>query len=109
VDDEIMYIELTGEGRRTAWARIGRISFSKSGRTIFYDGRSLRSMGRGWYRDEDSGQTFWAQRARADGKDRGGKNKVGSLPVNIDEDVRADYWRDVRDQPARSHERTIRS
>jgi hypothetical protein len=35
-----MYIELTGEGHRIEWARIRRVSFSKTGRGA-PDGRSL--------------------------------------------------------------------
>jgi hypothetical protein len=107
---EIMYIELTGgERRRTEWAHIGRVSFSKTGKTIYYDGRRLNGMGRGWYRDEESGETFWAHCARADGRDRGGKAKLGSFPVAIDEDVRKEYWNDVRGEPERSHERVVHS
>jgi hypothetical protein len=107
VESQIMYIELTGPGHRTEWARIGRVTFSKTGKTIYYDGRCLLGMGRAWYRDEQSGDRFWIQRARPDGMDRFGKHKRGSLPIAIDEDVRQEYWCDVRRDPGRAHERIV--
>ena len=67
-----MYVELTGPGERVVWARIGRVKFSKTGRTAYYDGRELRGEGRAWYREHESGERFWIQHARADGSDRGG-------------------------------------
>jgi hypothetical protein len=39
----IMYIESKAEGL-TGAARIGRVSFSKAGRTIYYDGQTFRSL-----------------------------------------------------------------
>jgi hypothetical protein len=38
-----MYIESKAEGLSGA-ARIGRVSFSKTGRTIYYDGKTVRSL-----------------------------------------------------------------
>jgi hypothetical protein len=102
-----MYVELTGPGGRVAWARIGRVKFSKTGRTAYYDGRELRGEGRAWYRDDESGDRFWIQHARADGSDRGGKDKRGSVPIAIDEDVRQEYWSAVRGAPERVHESVI--
>ena len=102
-----MYIELTGAGERLVWARIGRVAFSKTGRTAYFDGRELRGEGRAWYRDGESGERFWIQRARADGRDRGGKDKRGSVPIAVDDDVRQEYWSAVRGAPERAHERVI--
>jgi hypothetical protein len=107
VASEIMYVELAGPGGRIQWARIGRVAFSKTGRTAYYDGRELRGEGRAWYRDDESGDRFWIQRARADGSDRRGKNRRGSVPVAIDEDVGREYWSDIRRTPHRVHEEVI--
>lgn len=109
VNNRIMYIERTDPGGQTQWARIGRVACSKTGRTLYYDGRSLKGMGRAWYRDESSGEMLWIQTARCDGRDRGGKHKRGSFEVVLDEDVRQEYWSEIRHQPNRSHERVVRS
>ena len=87
-----MYIEAVGDRQRTKSARIGRVSLSKTGKTLYYGGRSLEGMGRAWYRDAESGDQYWIQDARADGHDRHGKHKRGSYPIEIDEDVRDEYW-----------------
>jgi hypothetical protein len=107
MSSKIMYIEKTRDGGATEWARVGRVSFSKSGRTLYYRDLTLAGEGRAWYRDPESGDSYWIQRARADGRDRGGKDKRGSFPVEIDDDVREEYWNEVRGEPTRSHERII--
>jgi hypothetical protein len=93
----IMYIErkdgLIGP------ALIGRVSFSKTGRTLYYRGQQFQSLkGRGFkanYYDVDSGTQYWISGCRRDGRDR----LYGeSLPVDIDDDVREEYWRDVRER-----------
>ena len=104
-----MYIARIGPGGQTEWARIGRVTFSKSGRTLYYGGRSLSGQGQPWYRDNETGEQFVISRARKDGLDRSEGRKRGSFPAEIDDDVRDEYWAQVRDQPDRTHERTVRS
>ena len=104
-----MYIAQVDAGGRTAWARIGRVTWSKTGRTLYYAGRELVGMGRPWYRDAATGELFHAQRARADGLDRSEGHVGGSFPVEIDDDVREEYWAEVRGEPERSHVRVIHS
>jgi hypothetical protein len=41
--------------------------------------------------------------------DRSEGRKRGSFPVEIDEDVREEYWTGVRGQPNRVNERVTRS
>ena len=53
-------------GERVVWARIGRMRFSKTGRTAYYEGREPGGEGRAWYRDDESGDRFWIQHAHAD-------------------------------------------
>jgi hypothetical protein len=94
----IMYIESKGEGL-TGPARIGRVTISKTGSTIYYGGRSFKSLkGRGFksnYYDVESGEHYWISGPHKDGTDR----LYGeSTPIKIDEDVRDEYWRDIRGQ-----------
>ena len=106
---EIMFIaELGDANSETLWARIGRVSFSKTGRTLHYDGHELTG-GKGEYHDAKTGQRFHIQRARVDGLDRSEGRKRGSFRVEIDEDARVEYWGQIRNEPSRSHESVIHS
>ena len=101
-----MYIE-DKSGGLTGPARIGRVTFSKTGRTLYYGGRafqSLKGMGvtKSNYRDIETGEEFWISGPRRDGADR----LYGEpTPVEIDEDVREEYWREIRGNPSRAAER----
>ena len=92
----IMYIEYKGGGL-IGPARIGRVSFSKTGRTLYYGGKSFRSLkGDGFkenYYDVETGERYWISGPRKDGADRLYGER---LPVEIDDDVREEYWRDIR-------------
>ncbi len=81
-------------------ARIGRVRFSKTGKTLEYIGRKFQSLkGRGYkanYYDIDSGDWFWISRCRKDGNDG-----LYRTTVRIDADVRKDYWTDIRSMPDR--------
>jgi hypothetical protein len=106
-----MYIAQTDAAPRercTNWARIGRVAFSKTGRTLYYAGRELKGS-QGWYSDSETGESFHIAQARADGLDRSEGRKRGSFPVEIDDDVREEYWTEIRREPNRIHERVIRS
>lgn len=99
----IMYIEDKTHSH-SGPARIGRVTYSKSGASIYYGGRTLRSLkGRGFksnYVDIDSGEEFWISGPRKDGTDRlYGERK----PIEIDEDVREEYWLTIRGLPEEKH------
>lgn len=95
----IMYIESKAEGLNGA-ARIGRVTFSKTGKTLYYGGHAFQSLkGYGFksnYRNIDSGEEYWISGPRRDGEDR---LYVSNLPVHIDEDVRYEYWTEIRRLP----------
>jgi hypothetical protein len=98
VKPRILYVERKA-GANEAW--IGRVSFSKTGRTLYYRGMSFRSLGgtgiRGNYRELESQEEYWISGCKRDGGDR----LFGSrLPVRIDDDVREEYWTVVRRRPA---------
>jgi hypothetical protein len=101
----IMYIECKAGGL-TGDARIGRVTFSQTGRTLYYQGQKFQSLkGKGFksnYYNVDIGEDYWIS-----GPKRGGGDALygGSTPIQIDDDVREEYWREVRRQPERTHER----
>jgi hypothetical protein len=94
-----MYIE-SKAGTFNGPARIGRVTFSKTARTIYYQGRAFQSLnGFGFksnYRDVENGDEYWISGPRRDGRDR---LYVSNIPVEIDEDVREEYWTDIRRKP----------
>jgi hypothetical protein len=104
LQSRVMYIEDKSEGL-TGPARIGCVSFSKTGRTLYYAGRTFQSLkGAGFkvnYYDIDSGDQFWISGPRKDGADRLYDEPI---PVEIDDDVRGEYWTEIRGQPHRAHD-----
>lgn len=96
----IMYMEDKSAGLNGP-ARIGRVTFSKSGRSIRYQDRTyLRLGGQGVkanYFDEDTGDHFWISGPRKDGGDR--LYSSSTMPVEIDADVHEEYWQQVRELP----------
>ncbi|HKP20527.1 MAG TPA: hypothetical protein VJT68_03365 [Thermoleophilaceae bacterium] len=78
--DRIMYVEARRPDGGVRFARIARVRFSKSGRSIHFEGREFLGVGRGEYREVESGETWWFSGPRRDGNDRGG-NRPGSFPI----------------------------
>src|SRR5436305_12528592 len=101
----IMYIE-DKSGGIVGPARIGRVTFSKTGRTIYYHGRSFRSLkGSGFkanYYDVATGEHFWISGPKRTSADA---LSASNTPIEIDEDVREEYWRDIRRVTERVRER----
>jgi hypothetical protein len=103
----IMYIESKAESLNGP-ARIGRVTFSKTGKSLYYKGQLFYSLkGSGFkanYRNSQTGEPYWISGPRRDGEDR---LYVSNLPVEIDEDVREEYWTEIRKKPgSKNHPRT---
>jgi hypothetical protein len=99
----IMYIEDKSGGLEGA-ARIGRVTFSKSGRSLTYAGREFGRIKDGFkanYREIETGELYWISGPKA----RGGDRLYGGNGVEIDDDVRIEYWTEIRGQPARRDEK----
>ena len=95
----IMYLE-EKPGVASLTARIGRVEFSKTGKTLKYQGREFQSLkGYGYksnYFDVESGDRYWISGCRKDGNDG-----LYRTTVLIDEDCREEYWTDIRGMPDR--------
>lgn len=95
----IMYIE-SKAGGLVGPARIGRVSFSKTGRLIYYGGKEFQSIGgagfKSNYREVLTGDDYWISGPRRDGTDR---LYTSNIPVEIDEDIREEYWTEIRKKP----------
>jgi hypothetical protein len=103
----IMYIE-PGGGLAGAGGRIGRVQFSKTGKTLRYGARSFQSLdGRGYkenYCDINSGERYWISGPRRDGNDA-----LYPMVVEIDDDVREEYWCQIRELPDFTETTSFRS
>jgi len=94
----IMYIE-SKAGSLQGPARIGRVTFSRSGRSVFYQGNEfLRVTGfKANYIEVGTTEPFWISGPKRNGLDR--LYGPSGLPVEIDDDVREEYWREIRNKP----------
>ena len=92
----IMYIE-SKSGGLEGDAVIGRVYFSKSGKTLYYKGLRFQSLkGSGFkanYFEVESGDHYWISGPRKDLNDR---LYGGNRGVMVDEDVRDEYRALVR-------------
>ena len=79
-------------------SRIGRVTFSKSGQSLHYGGRTFQRLGgygfKANYFDVETGDYFWISGPRRDGRDR--LYEASTKPIEIDADVEEEYWKIVR-------------
>ena len=87
----IMYIEDKSNGLEGD-ARIGRVYFSKTKKTLYYRGKTFQSLkGSGFkanYFDIENGNKFWISGPRKDKNDR---LYGGNQGVEIDDDIKEEY------------------
>ena len=111
IKTRIMYIE-DKSGGLTGAARIGRVSFSKTGKTLHYCGKAFQSLkGAGFksnYVEIESGDSYWISGPHKDGRDQ---LYPTATPVAIDDDVAEEYWAKIRGRKpkataTRSHAKT---
>lgn len=89
---EIIYVELKSGYDDNGPAWIGKCSRSKSGRTVYFNGRAFRSSGgqgiKGNHFDIETGDEYWISGVKKNLEDR---HWAGSGIVMIDETVVAEY------------------
>ncbi len=104
---EIMYIE-PKDGVASLEATIGRVRYSKTGKTLEYEGRKFQSLkGSGYkanYFDIESGEEYWISGCRKDGNDG-----LYRTTVHVNQDVREEYWSDIRGMPERVKQESFTS
>ena len=100
----IMYIERKGL-EISGPARIGRVTYSKSGQSIYYRGRCFY-VAEGFksnYRESETGEPYWISGCKKRGGDR-----LYSGTIEIDADAREEYWCEIRRKPELKDQRIIR-
>ena len=102
-----MYVECKTDSHISGPAWIGRVTFSQSGKSVYYRGRLFHRMhpcgNKVNYFAADTGEPFWISGCKKAGGDR-----LYPGVVDIDDDVREEYWSEIRDQPELMRERSIR-
>lgn len=93
-----MYVECKEGGNDRDSARICRVTYSQSGRTIYCGDlvlKTLRGNGvsGGNYYDTNTGIEYWVSGPKKNGEDR---HWAGSGGVSIEPDCVDEYWRDIR-------------
>jgi hypothetical protein len=93
----IMYIEYKGDALAgTAW--IGRVTFSQTGKTIYYRKLALQTLsGTGYkanYFDVETGERYWVSGCKKNGQDT-----LYPGTILVDDDVREEYWLKIRNRP----------
>ena len=96
-----MYVELKSHGgghddNGPAW--ITRIKFSKTGKSIYFKEKLLQKFnaGCGNYIDAETDDVYWVSGPKKNGEDR---YPWAGEKIKIDDDVREEYWVDIRNQP----------
>ena len=94
---EIRYVELKTGFNDDGPASISWVTFSKTGRTVYYRGRSLQRIIRGGvgsnHVDVQSGEEYWISGVKKDRQDR---HWAGKGAVEVDDDAREEYERIIR-------------
>lgn len=89
---EIKYIELKSGHNNNGPAWIGLVSFSKTRKTIYFNGRELQSLkGSGInanYFDIDSGEEYWISSVKKDLTDR---HWAGNGIIRVEKRILTDY------------------
>ena len=88
----IRYIEKCTGANHNGPAWIGRVKKSKSGRTLYFNGkafkRSQRAGSAGNHYDAGTGESYWISGVKHDGRDR---HWAGSGPILIEAGVVDEY------------------
>jgi len=99
----VTYIERKA-GNLTGPARVGRVTYSKTGATIYYQGKEFRSLkGAGFkanYYEVKTGDEYWISGPRQDGNDA---LYATNVATEIDSDVNDEYWTQIRKRPTKSN------
>ena len=97
----IMFIELKShdgghDDNGPAW--ISRVTFSATGKTIYWRDKTLERGGGGCgnHADVDTGDEYWVSGPKKNGQDR---YPWAGVRVRIDPDVREEYWTQIRNKP----------
>jgi len=101
----IMYIENKGIDGISGPARIGRVTFSKTGKSIYYKGIMFHSWSgfKSNYKVFETGDEYWISGCKKRGGDR-----LYSGTIEIDDNVCEEYWTEIRNLPQCKDQKIIK-
>jgi hypothetical protein len=88
MESQIKYIELKTGFADNGPAWIGKVEFSKSGKTIYFNGHAFKGIGHGVSSDLETGEIYWISGVKKNGQDR---HWVGNGKIMIDRTVVDEY------------------
>jgi len=101
---EIKYIELTTKGNHNGPAWIGLVSFSKSGKTLYFDGKAFQRVGSsrtsGNFYDIETGEEYWISGVKKNMNDR---HIFGSGKIFVEKRILNDYLKIVNKTALNEH------
>ena len=87
---DIVYVEKANGSNHDGEAWIGRCTYSKSGLSIYFDGKGFK-RGKNFssnYYDLDNGEEYWISKVKKNGEDR---HKFGKGKIQIDKSIVEEY------------------
>lgn len=85
---QIKYIELKSGYSDNGPAWIGKVEFSKSGKSVYFNGHAFKGNGHGGCTDLESREIYWITGIKKDGQNR---HWAGTGKIMIDKDVVSEY------------------
>jgi hypothetical protein len=105
--NRIMWIEKKGQDGLVGPARIGRVEIRNRGKSLRYGDQKFISLNGGGFKanfmDLETREYYWISGCHRDGQDA-----LYSTTVEIDDDVREEYWTAIRNQPENRTVNTFR-
>lgn len=96
---EIKYIELKSGFSHIGPAWIGLVSYSKSGRTIYFDGKAFRRIGadrmKGNFYDIETGEEYWISGVKKNQQDR---HIYGNGKIQVEKRILTEYLKSINDE-----------
>jgi hypothetical protein len=85
---QIKYIELKSGYSDDGPAWIAKVEFSKSGKTIYFNGRALKGNGHGLCSDIETHEVYWVSGIKKNGQDR---HWAGNGKIKVDRTIVEEY------------------
>ena len=93
---EIKYIELKSGFSHNGPAWIGLVSYSKSGKTIYFDGKAFQRIGsdrmRGNFYDIETGEEYWISGVKKNQQDR---HIYGNGKIKVEKRILTEYLKSI--------------
>lgn len=96
---KIKYIELKSGFSHNGPAWIGLVSYSKSGKTIYFDGKAFQRIGsdrmRGNFYDIETGEEYWISGVKKNQQDR---HIYGNGKIQVEKRILMEYLKSINEE-----------